>query len=133
MGSLKCDLDTVHGRLKSARLEAGLSQEETAELVGLTKGGISQMEQGRRPISKRHARMMALMLRISEDWLWKGKGEKLLDFNHYLKLKLLEQWGLSTEEATLVVNFVSAPPEQRKAIFNVLDTINNWRSAPENE
>ena len=127
------DLSTVNGRLKAARLEAGLSQEETAKLVGLSKGGISQMEQGKRQVSKRHVRMMALMLRINERWIWTGEGEKLMNFNQHLQIQLQEQWRLSEDEAKLVVNFVSAPADQRKAILDALAMLTTGQPSSVNE
>ncbi len=130
MGSLACDLDTMHGRLKAARLATGITQEETADLVGLTKGGISQMEQGKRPVSKRHLRMMALMLGVNEQWILQGEGEMLMDRKQNFQCQLQEIWGLSADEATLIANFVTAPPDHRKAIFKAIDMINNWRLAP---
>lgn len=68
-------METLASRLKSARDEAGLSQEELAAKVGMTRGGIGHLETGRRDGST-HLPKIADALGVNALWLAEGKGPK---------------------------------------------------------
>ncbi len=63
-------------KLKAARVKAGLSQEETARLVGINRAYLSQLECGKRSVSLILACRLAQVLEFSLDSLMeKGEGE----------------------------------------------------------
>ena len=119
-------MNPINERMKSLRLALGLTQEKMAALVGLTKGGISQMEQDQRPVSARHVKMLVLMFGVNESWIWTGEGDMLLDRKAALRVSLIHQWQLSPAEANMVANFVASTPELRKSIFDSFSTLNHW-------
>ena len=68
-------MDTLASRLKAARNEAGLSQDELAVKAGMTRGGIGHLETGRRDGST-HLPKIADALGVNALWLAEGKGPK---------------------------------------------------------
>ncbi|PWU19051.1 MAG: XRE family transcriptional regulator [Bdellovibrio sp.] len=50
--------------LKGARAKTGLSQTELAEKLGVPQSHISDMEHGRRPIGKKMAKRLAVVLHV---------------------------------------------------------------------
>ncbi len=63
-------------RIKQKRKEAGLSQEALAKQVGVTKGAISQWEQGATNPSGQNLYSLAKALRVSAEWLLSGQSPK---------------------------------------------------------
>ncbi|TVU68087.1 XRE family transcriptional regulator [Cobetia crustatorum] len=63
-------------RIKQKRKEAGLSQEALAKQVGVTKGAISQWEQGATNPSGQNLYSLAKALGVSAEWLLSGKSSK---------------------------------------------------------
>ncbi len=120
-------MNPVNERIKTVRQALGLSQAKMADMVGLTKGGISQMEQDQRPISARHVKMLGLMFGVNADWVWTGDGEMFLDRESKLKVALETEWALAADEAKLIVNFIAAPPDQRRQLLATIDALTQWR------
>ena len=68
-------MDTLASRLKQARKESGMSQDELAEKCGMTRGGIGHLETGRRNGATNLAQI-ADALGVNALWLAEGKGPK---------------------------------------------------------
>ncbi|MBQ8161137.1 MAG: helix-turn-helix domain-containing protein [Clostridia bacterium] len=62
-------------RFKQMRTELGMSQKETSDALGITKGMISLIETGRTPISEKMYARIEEKLGISRAWLLTGEGE----------------------------------------------------------
>ena len=73
-------------RIKEARKMAGLSQSQVAELLGLQRPAISEMEAGNRKISAEEIAKLADIYDVSPSWLL-GEGEEKVDI-HDTKLQL---------------------------------------------
>ncbi len=50
--------------LRGGRTKEGLTQKELAELTGIARNHISDMERGKRPIGKHNARKLGEVLRL---------------------------------------------------------------------
>ena len=72
-------------RIIEIRKEKGLSQEEFAKKINLTRNAISLLENGNRNASDRTIKDICIVFGINEEWLRTGKGEK------YEKLTLNEE------------------------------------------
>lgn len=68
-------METIGDRIKHLRLAKGLSQEQLAKLVGLTKGAVSQWEVGR-TANVKNAPLMELckIFGVSAEYLVNGAG-----------------------------------------------------------
>lgn len=76
--------DTIHTRIKESRLELGLSQEDLARLVGVSREAISQWEKGKTTAKKpkptkpngKNLIKLSKALNRNPEWLETGKGIK---------------------------------------------------------
>mgnify|MGYP003292372353 CR=1 FL=1 len=62
-------------RLKIIRKNAGLTQADFSESLGLTRAYIGQVECGAKPLSDRSLRDICRIYGVNEDWLRTGEGE----------------------------------------------------------
>lgn len=65
----------MNERLKLIRKNKGATQEKFAEMFGMTRSYIAQIEAGDKIPSDRFVREICRQLDVSEDWLRTGKGE----------------------------------------------------------
>jgi len=71
------DLSTVGGRIAYARAAKGLTMDQLAGKVGVSKSAISQWEHGRIETMKAHHLLkLAKTLEVSPTWLWEYKDDK---------------------------------------------------------
>lgn len=67
------NLPGINERIKELRLKLGMSQEEFGNRIGLSKSGISNIENGTRGVRERHIKLICSMFNVSEVWLKTGK------------------------------------------------------------
>lgn len=65
----------MHNRIKSLREDLNLSQEAFGAKIGLTRSGVSNIENGQRSVSERHIKLLVSAFHVSEQWLRTGEGE----------------------------------------------------------
>lgn len=63
-------------RIKTSRIEKGLTQEELGEKLGLDKGTVSKMERGENAPTAKTLIALKKILGVSTDWILTGKGLK---------------------------------------------------------
>lgn len=71
-------MNSVNGRIKQLRLKHGLSQALFGNAIGLSKSGISNIENGRRTVSDRHIMLIAAAFNVNVGWLKYGVDEATL-------------------------------------------------------
>lgn len=71
-------MNSVNGRIKQLRLKRGLSQALFGNAIGLSKSGISNIENGRRTVSDRHIMLIAAAFNVNVGWLKYGIDEASL-------------------------------------------------------
>lgn len=64
----------VNDRIKELRIELKMTQEDFGNRIGLSKSGISNIENGARGIRERHIKLICSMFNVSEAWLKTGEG-----------------------------------------------------------
>ena len=67
---------TIGNRLKKIRVEAGMTQQDMANLLGIERTAFSKIETGRVDITLKHLLKIVRKFEISLDWLLLEKGEK---------------------------------------------------------
>lgn len=65
-------MEGVNNRIKQLRIGLNLTQEEFGSRIGLSKSGISNIENGTRPVSQRHIKLISKEFGVSEWWLGHG-------------------------------------------------------------
>lgn len=66
---------TVNERVRQLRKSLNLSQDEFGASIGLTKSGVSNIENGIRGVSDRHVKLLINSFNVNYDWLVYGDGE----------------------------------------------------------
>ncbi len=69
----------MNERLRELRKTLGMNMEEFGAVLGITKSGVSDIENGRRSVTNQHIRILTTTPingeRVSEEWLRTGEGE----------------------------------------------------------
>lgn len=68
----------MHIRIKQARQLAGLTQQQLANQIGLTRNYVAILESGQREPSDRTVADLARVMGVREKWLKTGEGDMLL-------------------------------------------------------
>lgn len=75
-------------RIKTLRIEKGLTQEELGEKLGLDKGTVSKMERGENAPTAKTLIALREIFNVSTDWILTGKGLK-----HPLEIDTKDEYG----------------------------------------
>lgn len=73
-------LESINERVKEVRKSLHLSQEEFGNRIGLSKSGISNIENGTRNVNPKHIKLICTIFDVNENWLTTG-----IDNSEYLK------------------------------------------------
>ena len=68
-GKIKADLTAIGDKIRSRRAKLGMSQEQLAELCGITSSYVGHIERGSRQLSLNTAISISTVLEISLDYL----------------------------------------------------------------
>lgn len=106
------DLGTVGGRIQAARLAAGLTQEQLANDIGVSKSAISQWESGKIDGLKADNLLnLAERVDASARWIWLGKEKDGTD------IPMGKPVHLDTETSDLVETFKILEPKFRDELL----------------
>ena len=83
-------MSEIKNRIVKLRKSMNLSQEEFGKRIGLSKSGISNIENGKREISNTHIKIISAVFNVSEKWLRTGDSlsktvKELETFLDYIK------------------------------------------------
>lgn len=101
--------EVIASRLRLAREQAGLSQNQAAKLLGLQRPAISEIEAGRRKISADEIAQLSEIYDVDVSWLL---STKQTEFN-----ETYEKFELAARE------FSKLNPEDAKRLLDVLSTL----------
>lgn len=72
-------MEAINERFRELRKKCGKTQDEWAEILGLSRSGVSEIEAGRRNVTEKHIRLLSIEpirgKSINDEWLRTGKGE----------------------------------------------------------
>lgn len=82
-------MNTINQRVKELRLKLGLSQDDFGNAIGLSKSGISNIENGTRSVRETHIKLICSAFDVDETWLRTGEpviaqAQELEAFENYL-------------------------------------------------
>jgi len=77
-------LNPINQRVKKLRLERKLSQEEFGKVIGLSKSGVSNIENGTRAVRKNHIRIICSEFGVSEAWLCEGLAQESTNLEAFI-------------------------------------------------
>ncbi len=125
----------INERFKELRKAFGLSQEELGNKIGLSKSGISNIENGTRNVTDKHIKLICSEFPINENWLRTGVGEmkKKTPFDTMEQLK--KEFNLDEFSFNLVHEYLKLAPVQREKIrdffYRVIESEENIFNIPE--
>lgn len=72
-------MDPINERFRELREACKKNQTEWAEILGLSRSGVSEIESGRRSVTDKHIKLLSVAFidgkTINEEWLKNGNGE----------------------------------------------------------
>lgn len=77
---------TLGSRLRQARIQKGLNQEQVAAIIGKTTTAYGHYERDRNEMSKDVAQKLAINLGISLEWLLTGSGSMIAETDEFLAI-----------------------------------------------
>lgn len=119
----------INERIKILRETLGISQEDMAKTLGITRPGLSDIERGRRAVNEKHIKLILLApdLNVSEEWLRYGTGAMFLPISKEAELAKLTADIFRDPEDSFRRRFVhmlaALTPEDWKRIEQLMDML----------
>ena len=114
-------------RIKQIRLEAGLTQMQFAERIGLSRNYIALIETGSREPSDRTISDICREFGVSQSWLQTGDGEMFLPRSKNEELALMVSDLMAETDDSFRKRFVSAflafPPDKLAVLEEFIDLL----------
>ena len=125
-----------HDRLKQARKNAGITQEDIAKILGIAKSTYSGYETGKsEPSMKAIANMMRAYM-VSADWLWQDEMAEQIanDYPRQYEVRELDSWRAESEdEITLLKEYRSLNASGKNVALVTLHALANDRTTKKDE
>ena len=111
---------TQGARIKYLRKELGLSQEKFGSKLGLSKVSISDIENEKTILTERNAKSICRTFNVDYFWLTEGIGEMFTHYEEVIMEQVSEQYNLDETEKAIVLAYLEADKDTRKAIENFI-------------
>ena len=118
-------METINDRFKQLRKVCNKTQDEFAEIFGMTRSGICDIEKGRNNVTEKHLIMLSNWheRKVNIDWLRTGEGGPENMFLHLEENNLVAQAATLLGEKdqlfeTLVVTYSKLTPENKKVLLD---------------
>lgn len=102
----------IASRIKEARKLAGLSQGQVAQILGLQRPSISEMEAGNRAVAAEELSKLAEIFDVSVAWILGGGAEKLDAHDDRLHLAARELQKLKPKDLDRLLTILAAMRDQ---------------------
>lgn len=102
--------EQIAERLKEARLQSGLSQENAAKILGLQRPAISEIESGRRKVSAEEIIQFGRVYKVSTSWLLL-KEDVELESNEQIKVAARELSKMSESDRQKLLDLLNILPK----------------------
>lgn len=104
-------MSTIGGRIQYARIAAGLTQEQLASKVGVSKGAVSQWESGTiKTLSAESLLKLADAVEASERWIMLGKDDQGHD------IPMGKPTHLDPDASDLIETYIQLPEHAREEL-----------------
>ena len=114
---------SINQRIRSLRKNAGLSQTELGQRLGLSQANISWMEQEGNKITAQNLKQLAYVFGVSETWLSTGQqttaDEAALPYAAHIE-------ELDELDKAIIRNYALLPPEKRQIFKEYLRTLSKF-------
>lgn len=85
-------MDSINDRFRFLRESCDKNQTEWAEILGLSRSGVSEIEAGRRNVTDKHIKLLSVWTapngkKINIEWLRNGTGDPFLDLDRDIQIE----------------------------------------------
>lgn len=101
--------EKIAERLKEARAQAGLSQENAAKILGIQRPAISEIESGRRKVSAEEIIQFSKLYKVNTSWLLL-KDETEIEMDEQLKVAARELSKMSEADRKKLLDILKILP-----------------------
>ena len=114
---------SVNERIRQVRKVNGLTLEKFGSRIGITKGALSQIENGRANPSDQTVMLICREFNVSETWLRIGEGsmESVPPDDTLGKLAL--EYGLTARDRVMIEKFLTFDEDERKVMIQYVEKV----------
>ena len=113
----------MNERIKAIRIAMGLTQEEFGKRIGLTKSGISAIENGSRSVTDKHIILLTQSLNVSESYLRSGTPPMFTDTDRDIFESLEARFSISPMEKHMIETFLKLPGQYRQGVIEYIKAL----------
>lgn len=111
---------TQGARVRYLRKELNLTLEKFGDRIGLKKNSLSQIENDKNSLTEQVAKSICRTFNVNYFWLTEGTGEMFTHYEEVIVEQVVEQYDLDNTEKAIVLAYLEADKETRKAIENFI-------------
>lgn len=116
-------MSNINNRVKELRESLELNQESFGDAIGLSKSGISNIENGIRNVTEKHIKLICHEYPVNENWLRYGKGEMFKTIPADELDRLAERYRLNPLAKKIVECFVTLEEHEMGAVLKLVKNI----------
>lgn len=116
-------MNEINERIKVLRNSLKLNQENFGKAIGLSKSGISNIENGTRNVTGKHIKLISNEFNVSEEWLRDGVGEMFIETDSTIISKLSAEYNLDSLDVDIIEHYLKLSPSHREIIKNFVKSI----------
>lgn len=113
----------MNERLAELRNTLDLTMEKFGSRIGISRSGISKMENGSSGLSEQTVLSICREYHVNYFWLTEGKGEMFTDTPRTIIEKISEEYNLDELDQKILTKFLELKPEERKIIKDYMKSI----------
>ena len=115
----------MNERIKQLRKTLGVTQQEFAERIGITRNAVANYETGRNKPIGSVLNLICNEYNVNPDWLRNGSGEMFIKPATFSLDEYAQANKLNKTEISIIRGFMELNPDTRKAIYNVFSNAFN--------
>jgi len=117
----------VNERVRELRKFLGLSGEKFGEKLGITRGAVSNIENGSRNVTEQIIKSICREFGVSEEWLRTGEGEMLVPVTTDDEFAMIAGEIIKSGDNTFQTAIIEAwkRPELRKLVREYINVLQN--------
>ena len=119
----------MNNRIKLLRKTLGLTQENFAQKIGITKSSVSLLESGQNKASSQTIYILCKEFNVNEKWLRNGTGEMFIEKTTFSLDEYAQASKLTKTEISIIRGFMELDPATRQAIYNIFANAFNENNA----
>lgn len=115
----------MNTRIKKLRKSLGLSGEKFGKRLGITRGAISNIENGSRSVTEQMIKSICREFNVNELWLRTGEGDMFPEVPNSTMEQLKTEYDLDEFSYALIEEYLKLSTEKRKVVrelfFNIME------------